>query len=50
MPVEECGNMLIMALSYAQKTGDTSVISATYSLLAQWTSYLVSDSLIPANQ
>lgn len=50
MPVEECGNMLIMALSYAQKTGDNSVISATYSLLAQWTSYLISDSLIPANQ
>ncbi|KAF8300411.1 DUF1793-domain-containing protein [Clavulina sp. PMI_390] len=50
MPVEECGNMLIMALSYAQKSGDTSQLSADYSLLAQWTSYLVSDSLIPANQ
>lgn len=50
MPVEESGNMLIMALSYAQKTGDNSVLSATYSLLTQWTGYLVSDSLIPANQ
>ena len=50
MQVEESGNMLIMALSYAQKTGDNSVISATYSLLTQWTGYLVSDSLIPANQ
>lgn len=26
MPVEECGNMLIMALSYAQKTGDYSLL------------------------
>lgn len=50
MPVEECGNMLIMALSYAQRTGDHGVLSSTYSLLTQWAGYLVSDSLIPANQ
>lgn len=27
MPVEECGNMLIMTLNYAQKTGDNSLLS-----------------------
>lgn len=27
MPVEECGNMLIMTLSYVQKTNDTSLLS-----------------------
>lgn len=27
MPVEECGNMLIMTLSYAQKSGDNSVLT-----------------------
>ena len=50
MPVEECGNMLIMTLSYAQKTGDNSLLTAYSSLLDQWTQYLIADSLIPANQ
>ncbi|KAF7966198.1 hypothetical protein HWV62_39706 [Athelia sp. TMB] len=50
MPVEECGNMLIMTLSYAQKTGDYSLLTTYNSLLTQWTNYLISDSLIPANQ
>ncbi|KAF5390581.1 hypothetical protein D9757_002679 [Collybiopsis confluens] len=50
MPVEECGNMLIMALSYAQKSGDNSQLQRYTSLLAQWTDFLVTDSLIPANQ
>ncbi|GLB33929.1 putative protein with domain of unknown function (DUF5127) [Lyophyllum shimeji] len=50
MPVEESGNMLIMALSYAQKTGDTSHLSQYTALLDQWTQFLITDSLIPANQ
>ncbi|TFK45399.1 DUF1793-domain-containing protein [Heliocybe sulcata] len=50
MPVEECGNMLIMALSYTQKTGDQSLIKTYYSLLDQWTQFLITDSLIPADQ
>ncbi|THV08423.1 DUF1793-domain-containing protein [Dendrothele bispora CBS 962.96] len=50
MPVEESGNMLIMALSYAQKTGDNSHLTTFTSLLDQWTQFLITDSLIPANQ
>ncbi|CAL1698759.1 unnamed protein product [Somion occarium] len=50
MPVEECGNMLIMTLSYTQRTGDKSLISTYYSLLDQWAQFLITDSLIPANQ
>lgn len=50
MPVEESGNMIIMALSYSQKTGDTSLISDNYNLLIQWTEYLIDDSLTPGNQ
>lgn len=50
MPVEESGNMLIMALSYTQKTGDLSMISAHVDLLDQWTQYLIEDSLIPEEQ
>ncbi|KAJ7860128.1 hypothetical protein B0H13DRAFT_1639665, partial [Mycena leptocephala] len=50
MPVEESGNMIIMALSYAQKTGDISQLQQYSALLDQWTQFLISDSLIPANQ
>ncbi|KAF8621663.1 hypothetical protein AX15_007677 [Amanita polypyramis BW_CC] len=50
MPVEGGGNMVIMVLSYAQKTGDNSQIQRYYDLLDQWTQFLISDSLIPANQ
>ncbi|KZV92933.1 DUF1793-domain-containing protein [Exidia glandulosa HHB12029] len=50
MPVEESGNMLIMMLSYAQKTGDLSQIKQYYSRLQQWTEFLIEDSLIPADQ
>lgn len=42
--------MIIMALSYTQKSGDTSLLSDNYNLLVQFTEYLIADSLIPANQ
>ncbi|KAJ7129539.1 DUF1793-domain-containing protein [Mycena epipterygia] len=50
MPVEESGNMIIMALSYAQKSGDLSHLQRYTALLDQWTQFLITDSLIPANQ
>lgn len=50
MPLEECGNMLIMALSYTQKSNDISLITQYTELLNQWTGYLVAEALIPANQ
>ncbi|EIM87836.1 DUF1793-domain-containing protein [Stereum hirsutum FP-91666 SS1] len=50
MPVEESGDMVIMALSYTQKSGDTSLISDNYNLLAQWAQYLIDDSLTPGDQ
>ncbi|CAG8400235.1 unnamed protein product [Penicillium salamii] len=50
MPLEECGDMLIMTLAYSQKSGDTDYLKLHYNLLKKWTSYLVADSLYPANQ
>ncbi|KAJ7583013.1 hypothetical protein C8J56DRAFT_1056024 [Mycena floridula] len=55
MPVEgsrftESGNMLIMALSFAEKTGDNSQLIRYRDLLDQWTQFLIEDSLIPAHQ
>ncbi|KAF4625758.1 hypothetical protein G7Y89_g12403 [Cudoniella acicularis] len=50
MPVEECGNMIISTLAYAQRASDTAYLTAHYPILKQWTGYLVSDSLIPDNQ
>jgi len=50
MPLEECGNMIIMALAYAQRSGNTNYIREHYQLLKQWSEYLVEYSLIPALQ
>jgi len=49
-PLEECGNMLIMTLAYAQRTNDTAYLSQHYAILKQWTGYLISEALIPADQ
>ena len=49
-PLEECGNMIIMTLAYAQRTGDNAYLAEHYDLLLQWNNYLVNDSLIPAGQ
>ncbi|RYP92057.1 hypothetical protein DL770_001835 [Monosporascus sp. CRB-9-2] len=50
MPVEESGNMIIMVLAYAQRTGDVDYLNAHYPILKQWADYLVDESLIPARQ
>ena len=49
-PLEECGNMLIMTLAYAQRANDQAYLSQHYQILKQWTGYLVAEALIPANQ
>lgn len=47
-PLEECGNMLIMALAYALSgEGDTAYLTQHYNILKQWTGYLVAEALIP---
>lgn len=50
MPLEECGNMIITTLAYAQRAQDTGYLSQHYSILKQWTSYLVQEALVPENQ
>jgi hypothetical protein len=42
--------MLIMALGYAQKSGDNSQLTSYAALLDQWTQFLIADSLIPESQ
>jgi hypothetical protein len=50
-PLEECGNMIIMALAVAQKiSGGAAYLNQHYKILKQWNDYLVLDSLIPSNQ
>jgi len=49
-PLEECGNMLIMTLAYAQRANDTAYLSQHYTILDKWTQYLIEEALIPANQ
>lgn len=50
MPVEECGNMIFMALAYSQFTDNPSYLEKHYRILKQWTKYLIDFGLIPATQ
>ena len=50
MPLEECGNMVIMALAYAMRSGNSTYLQDHYTKLTQWTNYLVKDAIYPANQ
>jgi hypothetical protein len=50
-PLEECGNMIIMALAVAQGISNgAEYLNQHYALLKQWNNYLVVEALIPANQ
>ncbi|KAE8150486.1 hypothetical protein BDV25DRAFT_110928 [Aspergillus avenaceus] len=50
MPLEECGNMVIMALAYAMHAKDDAYLSQHYGILSKWTTYLVQDAIYPAHQ
>jgi hypothetical protein len=50
MPLEECGNMLIMMLVYVQRTGDKAYLNQHWDIIMKWTQYLLDDSKIPAEQ
>lgn len=49
-PLEECGNMLIMTLAYAQRANDNAYLAQHYDILKQWNGYLIEEALIPADQ
>lgn len=50
MPVEECGNMLIMEATVAIATGDTSFANEHMDVLDQWVKYLIANGRDPENQ
>jgi hypothetical protein len=50
MPLEECGNMIIMMLAYAQRKNDDQYLADNWDLLAKWAQYMIEDAKIPANQ
>ena len=50
MPVEECGNALLMVAAVTKKTGDRSFAEENRDLLTKWADYLVKHGYDPKNQ
>ena len=50
MPIEECGNMILMVAAGAKATGDAGYASRYWPLLTQWAEYLRQNGLDPENQ
>lgn len=50
MPVEECGNMLIMAAAYCDRAGSGAFANAHWETITRWADYLVKNGLDPENQ
>lgn len=50
MPVEECGNMLLMTTAAALASGDLAFAREHWSFLQQWSDYLIKNGLDPDNQ
>lgn len=50
MPLEECGNMILLTLIYSQRANDVQYLYDNYKLLSQWAQYLIEDAKVPDNQ
>lgn len=50
MPVEECGNMLIMTATFCRATKDASFAEKNWQLLSKWVKYLENYGMDPGNQ
>lgn len=50
MPVEECGNMLIMTAAYFNESGDFKFLRENADLLSKWADYLIGKGVILENQ
>jgi hypothetical protein len=50
MPVEECGNMILMTAAAARANGDAALAKKYRALLRQWAGYLKEKGLDPENQ
>lgn len=50
MPVEECGNMLILSYAYYRMTKDYSQIKNNYDLLSVWAKHLLNKGVVLDNQ
>ncbi len=50
MPVEECGNMLVMAAAVAVAQGNTSFVKDHLETLEMWAKYLIENGQDPGNQ
>lgn len=50
MPIEECGNMLILSLAASLAGGGDTLLYDNFDLLHKWTDYLCENGLFPANQ
>lgn len=50
MPVEECGNMLIMCAAVSLQDGNADFAAANWELLCKWAGYLKENGLDPENQ
>ena len=50
MPVEECGNMLLLTYSYYKVSGDRDFLAENYDTLRRWADYLKKKGVILDNQ